>query len=94
MSSWYGSLVSVRSLGSQHEGRGTLAGLHQDRQEHLGQFFTPAPLARWIWNLVNPAFQAALQRSRPGSRIAILDNACGSGRLLQFANPQDHYLAG
>jgi hypothetical protein len=94
MSSWYGSLVSVRSLGSQHEGRGTLAGLHQDRQEHLGQFFTPAPLARWIWNLVNPAFQAALQRSRPGSRIAILDNACGSGRLLQFTNPQDHYLAG
>jgi hypothetical protein len=94
MSSWYDTLAPVRSLGSVHEGRGTLGGLHADRQEHLGQFFTPAPLVRWIWDLVEPAFGAALARSRAGARIAIMDNACGTGRLLQFADPALHFIGG
>jgi len=42
---------AIRSLGGQAKGPGSLAGLHQARQEHLSQFFTGDDLARLMWSI-------------------------------------------
>lgn len=85
---WYAPLRPIRSLGSQDAGPGSLAGLHAARSRHLSQFFTPDAIARLMWRIVSPAM-AGLNR-----KVRILDNSVGSGRLLQFANPQTHALYG
>lgn len=91
--SWYDKLEHRQSLGRQTAKTGTLAGLHVDRRRHLGQFYTPTALARFVWQLAEPAMNAALSRA-PGSFINVLDNSVGSGRLLQFAQPDRHALHG
>lgn len=90
---WYAPLRAVRSLGSTARRPGSLAGLHLARQEHLSQFFTPDDVAALMWRIVRPAMADALMRS-PGSRVAVFDNSVGSGRLLQFANPDEHVIGG
>ena len=42
---WYAPLRSLTSRGSKTEVKGGLAGLHDARREHLGQFFTPDAIA-------------------------------------------------
>ncbi|MBI5041268.1 MAG: helicase, partial [Gammaproteobacteria bacterium] len=91
---WYEPLRDVRSLGSQTAKPGNLGGLHAARQEHLGQFFTVDSLARFAWELIQPAMARALARDGEGSRISLFDNSVGSGRLFQFADPTTHSLAG
>lgn len=91
--SWYNPLREVSSLGSKAERPGSLAGLAAARKEHLGQFFTPDALSLFVWNLVTPAMDAAL-KEYPGGKISILDNSVGSGRLLQYADPDKHVLYG
>lgn len=91
--SWYSPLAAVASLGSQHKGDGSLAGLHEAREAHLSQFFTPADVAAAMWRIASPAIDAAIA-ARDGARVALFDNSVGSGRLLQFANPEKHTLAG
>jgi hypothetical protein len=91
--SWYDPLRTIASLGSLANRPGSLAGLAPARREHLGQFFTPDDLAALMWRLVTPAMNAALQES-PGSKIALLDNSVGSGRLLQYADSEKHSLYG
>jgi hypothetical protein len=92
-SSWYRSLSKVVSLGAEHEGAGSLAGLHAARKEHLSQFFTPDEIVSFLWRIVTPAMNAALEE-HPFSRIALLDNSVGSGRMFRFADPAKHTLAG
>ncbi|WP_199039854.1 MULTISPECIES: DEAD/DEAH box helicase [unclassified Dyella] len=92
-SDWYAPLRDVRSLGSMARRPGSLAGLHLARQEHLSQFFTPDNVAAFMWRLAQPAMAAALERA-PGSRVAVFDNSVGSGRLLQFADPERHVIGG
>lgn len=90
---WYEPVSGVKSLGSQGPRPGSLAGLHQVRRENLAQFFTPEPLARFVWEIVRPAIDRAIQEGN-GAKVALLDNSVGSGRLFQFADPEKHYLAG
>lgn len=90
---WYQPLRNRISLGSTAARPGSLAGLHQARREHLGQFFTSDALAALLWRIASPAMDAALAR-KPGSRVALLDTSVGAGRLLQFASPDQHTLAG
>jgi len=90
---WYTPLREIKSLGSSAPRPGSLAGLAQARQEHLGQFFTPDPIAALLWRIVAPAMEQALAKA-PNGKIAILDSSVGTGRLLQFANPDDHFIAG
>lgn len=92
MSSWYSPLRALESRGQQAKRPGSLAGLHEARREHWGQFFTPDDLAGFMWRIVEPAMDTAIQRD--GGRVAILDNSVGTGRLLQFADPEKHVLAG
>lgn len=91
--SWYAPLRDITSLGSQAKRPGSLAGLHTAREEHKGQFFTPDSLAAYIWRLLSPVMDNALT-DLPRSKVALLDNSVGSGRLLQFAAPDKHTLSG
>jgi len=85
---WYEALRSIRSKGSTADRPGSLAGLHEARKQHEGQFFTPSDVAAFMWRLIEPAMQQLPHRA------AILDNSVGSGRLLQFADPDKHELYG
>lgn len=90
---WYSPLAEIASLGSQHGGVTSLAGLHEARGEHLSQFFTPANVASFMWRIATPAMDRAIAASR-GDRVALLDSSIGSARLFQFADPAKHSLAG
>jgi hypothetical protein len=83
---WYAPLRALVSLGSQaapvaHQGE-----LAAARRQHLGQFFTPDAIAAYMWSFVSSWH---LER-----RIRVLDNSVGSGRLLQFADPERHAVYG
>jgi hypothetical protein len=83
---WYGPLRAIRSLGSQapsivHQGE-----LAAARRQHLGQFFTPDAIAAFMWSFVSGW--------HINRRIRILDNSVGSGRLLQYAEPERHAVYG
>jgi hypothetical protein len=83
---WYAPLRAIVSLGSQaapvaHQGE-----LHAARRRHLGQFFTPDLIAAFMWSFVSGW--------NIPRRIRILDNSVGSGRLLQFADPERHAVFG
>lgn len=80
---WYEALRAIRSLGSNKRKISNMGELAQARKIHLGQFFTPDPIARFMWSLV---------KGLPVS--SILDNSIGSGRLLQFADPEFHTIFG
>lgn len=90
---WYESARSHASLGSTAPRPGSLAGLAAARAVTLSQFFTPDAVAALMWRIAAPAMDRALARRR-GSRVALLDTSVGSGRLLQFADPDKHSLAG
>ena len=93
MGNWYDALRGTSSRGSQAERPGSLAGLAAARRVHLGQFFTPDAVAQVMWRIINPAMDYAMHRNKR-SFFSILDNSVGSGRLLQFADPAKHNLAG
>lgn len=80
---WYDPLRAVESRGSRAERPGLLAGLAAARREHLGQFFTPDDVAALMWRIAEPAMNAALGDKYRYSKISVLDNSVGSGRLLQ-----------
>ena len=81
---WYSALRNIVSLGSRKlvkvENLGMLAAA---RREHLGQFFTPDIVASFMWGFVSNL-----------PIHSVLDNSIGSGRLLQFADPDKHSLYG
>ena len=95
LTDWYidSHLDRHASLGSRGPRPGSLAGLHEARKANLAQYFTPEPIANFIWNLVSPAMDRALG-DNTGAKIAILDNSVGTGRLFRFADPGKHFLAG
>lgn len=92
-SAWYGELQGFRSLGSETAKADSLAGLHEARAAHLSQFWTPTPVAARMWSIAEPAMHRALAQ-QPGSKIALFDSSIGSGRLVQFADPVRHTIAG
>lgn len=89
MTSWRERLEELTSLGAAHAGVSRLADLAQTRSEHLGQFFTPLPIARLMWAVVEQAASDI-----PDETLSILDNSVGSGRLLHFAVSERHRLFG
>lgn len=89
--SWYEPLRALQSRGSRTKVVGGLAGLHEARATHLGQFWTPDALARFCWGLVETEVARVVDTA--GS-AAILDTSIGSGRLLQFCDPKVHRVGG
>lgn len=83
---WYAPLREIQSLGSCDEGVAHQGELAAARRRHLGQFFTPDTIARYMWGFV--------ERFSPKRKVHILDNSIGSGRLLQNADPERHSVYG
>lgn len=92
-SDWYAPLRALRSLGSLDEGPGSLAGLHEARKRHIGQFFTPIEVARFMWEIAKQAMPEGVDPAVP-RRYSVLDNSVGSGSLLQFCDPARHFVGG
>lgn len=90
---WYERLRGAKSLGMLTADPGSLAGLHEARRQHKGQFFTPDSIARFMWNLVDSQLEEVYQKGE-GSKVAVFDNSVGSGRLLQFCDPAKHVVGG
>lgn len=90
MNDWYAPLRALKSRGSQTEVKGGLAGLHDARKEHLGQFFTTDAIAAFAFNLVKPEMDVAASHGI----VSVLDTSVGSGRLLQFCDPAVHTVGG
>lgn len=91
---WYAPLTDIQSRGSLTARPGSLAGLHQARREHAGQFFTPPELVRFLWTMVEDL--EAQWRSRHGDddKFTIFDNSCGVGHMFWPAKPDRHTLYG
>ncbi|GJH30585.1 SNF2-related protein [Caballeronia novacaledonica] len=83
---WYEPLRAIRSLGSQAPSIAHQGELAAARRQHLGQFFTPDAIAAFMWSFVSGWKVDRL--------IRILDNSVGSGRLLQYADPERHAVFG
>ncbi|WP_250441965.1 SNF2-related protein [Caballeronia sp. AZ1_KS37] len=83
---WYEPLRAIRSLGSQAPSIAHQGELAAARRQHLGQFFTPDAIAAFMWSFVSGWEVNRL--------IRVLDNSVGSGRLLQYADPERHAVYG
>jgi hypothetical protein len=83
---WYEPLRAIRSLGSQTPSIAHQGELAAARRQHLGQFFTPDAIAAFMWSFVSGW--------KVNRLIRILDNSVGSGRLLQYADPERHAVYG
>lgn len=86
--SWIAPLQGKRSLGSSAPRPGGLAGLAAARERHHGQFWTPDAAAALLWRIAEQAM------SRLDRTIHLIDTSAGIGRLLQFADPSRHTVAG
>jgi hypothetical protein len=91
---WYAPLLVVESRGSQINPVGGLAGLHAARELHLGQFFTPLEIVRFMWSAVGLADAPAPEAYGQRGRWQIFDGAFGSGRMFAPADPNVHALNG
>ncbi len=83
---WYEPLRAIRSLGSQAPSIAHQGELAAARRQHLGQFFTPDAIAAFMWSFVSGW--------KVNRLIRVLDNSVGSGRLLQYADPERHAVYG
>lgn len=93
MTDWYQSLRHIKSLGRQIDSPGSLAGLHEARRQHMGQFFTPEAVSRFMFGLVKDELDRVCDEAR-GYKASVLDTSVGSGRLLQFCSPTKHIVGG
>lgn len=88
---WSAALEGIASRGAISQRPRSLARLHEVRREHLGQFWNPELVARFIWRLIDPVIERA-RASDPGL-VAVLDNAVGIGRFFTPGDPQRVQLA-
>lgn len=87
MQQWYEPLTKMVSLGKLASKPKQLGEFANVRKEHMGQFFTPTQVAKLMWKLAT--------RGLPENhQFSVLDNSVGSARLLQFCDPNLHYIAG
>lgn len=86
---WY-TLSSIQGRGA-HCRPGSLAGLAAARRENLGAFYTPPAVAAIAWTAVRPYLDAV---AATGRRAQLLDTSIGTGRLLQWADPEAHAITG
>lgn len=73
---WFSPLIDHASRGSRAARPGSLAGLHEARKQHVGQFFTPPELAALLWRMIDPMVKAERKA------LTVLDNSAGVGRLF------------
>lgn len=92
-SDWYGRLRGVKSLGLLTAEPGSLAGLHEARRQHRGQFFTPDAIAGFMWALAADQLEEVYLKG-DGVKPSVLDTSVGTGRLLQFCDPAKHIVGG
>lgn len=92
-SEWYERLRGAKSLGLLTADPGSLAGLHEARRQHRGQFFTPDAVAAFMWALTATQLEVVYQKGE-GSKVSVLDSSVGTGRLLQFCEPSKHIVGG
>lgn len=92
MNDWYAPLRELQSLGSLAAKADSLAGLHEARRRHQGQFWTPDPVARFMWSLVEQPL--ARYADKASTKASVFDTSVGSGRLLQFCDPAKHIVGG
>lgn len=85
---WTAILRERRSRGSSAPRPGGHAGLAAARAVHVGQFWTPDAAAALLWRIASEAMAGV---TRP---IHLIDTSVGVGRLLQFAQPGSHTVAG
>ncbi|MCX7099968.1 MAG: SNF2-related protein [Methylobacter sp.] len=78
----------IQSRGSAASKAGSLAALHEKRNETLSQFFTPDWLVRFIWQALLPAFDS------DDGRYRLLDNSIGSAGMFRYADPKRFHLCG
>lgn len=83
--SWLVHSNKIVSKGASYVGATKLSTMHLKRNQTQGQFFTPEVICERIWRLL--ANQKTL---RP---LEVLDNSCGSSRLLKHA-PETAKLTG
>jgi len=81
-------LDQLQSKGSTANKAGSLAGLHQKRQETLSQYFSPEWLIRFIWESLLPAFNTT------EGRYSLLDNSIGAAGMFRYADPKRFHLCG
>lgn len=86
--SWTAPLQARKSRGAASERPGGHAGLAAARRIHVGQFWTPNRLAAVVWGIAGEAMDGSTRT------VHLLDNSVGIGRLLQYADPQRHSVAG
>jgi rhodanese-related sulfurtransferase len=91
---WYTPLLELESRGSRVDPVGGLAGLAAARDEHMGQFFTPLPVVRLLWQLTGLAYAPEPVAHNVRRKWRVFDGSFGSGRMFAFANPDDHALHG
>jgi hypothetical protein len=91
---WYAPLADVVSRGSQVDPVGGLAGLAAARAEHLGQFFTPLEVVRFLWQVTGLANAPEPELYNRRGHWQIFDGAFGSGRMFALADPRVHALSG
>ncbi len=91
---WYAPLLAVESRGSKIDPVGGLAGLHAAREQHLGQFFTPLEIVRFMWSAVGLADAPPPEVYNTRGHWQIFDGAFGSGRMFAPADPSVHALNG
>lgn len=82
---WYN--ITRKSKGSLNPHKGLFC-IHQARDFHQGQFFTPVPVVKAMWKIVNALTSASV------GKVSILDNTIGAGSLVRFANPKVHDIYG
>jgi hypothetical protein len=90
MNHWRTTSKELVSKGSIVRPQG-LAGLADARDEHHGQFWTPAELSRSLWQVALPYLNRIVATGR---KAVLLDNAFGSGSLWSEAHPEEHILMG
>lgn len=68
------------------------ADLHRRRRETQSQYFTPVWVSEGIWQVLSPIVAAC--KAAGVSQLSVMDNAIGSGRLLEGAPIHDLALYG
>ena len=91
---WYSPLRSIISRGSQIDPVGGLAGLHAAREQHLGQFFTPETVVRFMWRIVGLSGATIVVRPFPGLLAEPHRNAIIGNTVLYGATAGRLFAAG
>jgi len=90
--SWRNHSKLIEAKGVSAKKASSLGDLHRRRAETESQYFTPEWVAKGIWQSLLPVLEKAKQEG--AETFTFLDNAIGSGRLLEGAPVESLYVHG